>query len=211
MSQEPDGISCHWTGVGGHALGHFRQSQESYMPGIKRFIEEAAVGTDTNTLAPAAKNVKLWLPLQIPVKQRKEVATDAVYKGELHLRKGQLIGTVGDAIRSSAAKYQRAYEALMSLGGEEHYVGFKLLLDADLILLNGPKHEHGSASGRRKQLKDSFKTLWGHKQTEEKDNVLADSVFVLSRTFSGAAELSGSDSSESEAMDEEQSDCDMSS
>ncbi len=62
-----------------------------------------------------------------------------------------------------------------------------------------------------RQLKDSFKTLWGCKQTKEKDDVLADSVFVLSGTFSGAAELSGSDSSESEATDEEQSDCDMSS
>lgn len=62
-----------------------------------------------------------------------------------------------------------------------------------------------------RQLKDSFETLWGHKQAEEKDDVLVDSVFVLSGIFSGAAELSGSDSSESEAMDEEQSDCDVSS
>lgn len=70
-------------------LGHFRRSQESYMPSVKRLVEEVAVDTDTDAPAPAAEDVKLWLPSGIPVEQRKEVATDAMYKGELCLRKGQ--------------------------------------------------------------------------------------------------------------------------
>lgn len=60
------------------------------MSGIKRLIEEAAVGTDINAPVPAAEDVKLWLPLEILVEQRKEVAMDVMYKGELHLRKASV-------------------------------------------------------------------------------------------------------------------------
>ncbi len=74
--------------------------QSLYMPGAIVLIEGEEDARDCDMSAPAAEEVKLWLPSQVPLDERLFVCEDALFDAEFRLQEGQC----SDALASLHSK-----------------------------------------------------------------------------------------------------------
>ncbi|PBK68367.1 hypothetical protein ARMSODRAFT_887998, partial [Armillaria solidipes] len=81
-------------------LGVFRQMQAIYMPGCVALIEAKEAVCDSDAQAPAAEEVRLWLPSQVPSDEHLFVCDPKLFDTEFRLCEGQC----ADALTSLRSK-----------------------------------------------------------------------------------------------------------
>ncbi|KAJ7586193.1 hypothetical protein C8J56DRAFT_1052565 [Mycena floridula] len=138
-------------------LKRFRQQQEHYMPEAVRAIAKEEDQRDANAVPPQAEDIKLWLPLEMPLTTRSRGCVKGLVEMELKLRVAQCSDclesirnrlhakrhfinyrnthiVVGDRVTFYAMKYRAVRAALMCLASQEEYPHFRPLADADIKL-----------------------------------------------------------------------------
>lgn len=66
-------------------LGSFRKIQAVHMPGMVSLFEEEEAKHDSDSTAPSAEDINLWLPSQIPEDVRPGVCEASISNAEFKL------------------------------------------------------------------------------------------------------------------------------
>ncbi|KAJ6454065.1 hypothetical protein C8R47DRAFT_1083232 [Mycena vitilis] len=80
-------------------LRTFERLQAVYMPGVAALREAAEEKRDSELPAPKAEDIKLWLPSDLSVSERRSACARGVAEGEAKLRHGQCVDSL-DNVRS---------------------------------------------------------------------------------------------------------------